>query len=169
MEIKLFLTSKPFNPSVDGAPKQVYTGKDWVNNLVNKISVGSILSIVGPDLKGKLTHIFALKIKRNFEGATVGIAGNVRNVKGEFSLRYITLEDIGFFCTIDKKDSFEESNHGLDKIEEVLLKDTPWEGMSKHHFGYWPTITVLYHGQEVPYLNIISDEAKETLKELGTG
>ena len=51
----------------------------------------------------------------------------------------------------------------------MLLKDTPWDGISNLYFGYWPTITVLYHGQEVPYLNIISDEAKKTLKELGTG
>ena len=51
----------------------------------------------------------------------------------------------------------------------MLPKDTPWEGMSKLHLGYWPTIAVLYHGQEAPYLNIISDEARQTLKELGAG
>ena len=127
MEIKLFSTSKPLNPSVDGTPKQVYTGKDWVNDLVNNISAGSISSIMGPDLKGELTHIFAPKIKRNFEGTTVGIAGNASNVKGEFSLRYIALEDIGFFCTIDERDSFEESNRGPNEIEVVLPKDIPWE------------------------------------------
>ena len=82
MEIKLFLTSKPLNPSIDGTTKQVYAGGDWVNNLVNKISAGSISSIMGLDLKGKLTHIFAPKIKRNFEGAAVGIAGNASDVKG---------------------------------------------------------------------------------------
>ena len=136
MEIKLFSTSKPFNPSVDGAPKQVYAGTERVNDLVKKISTGSILFIMGPDLKGKLTHIFAPKIKRNFEGAAVGIAGNASNVKGEFSLRYIALEDIGFFCTIDERDSFEESNRGPNEIEEVLLKDTPWDGLSNLHFGY---------------------------------
>ena len=97
MEIKLFSTSKPLNPSVDGTPKQVYAGGDWVNKLVNKISAGSISSIVGPDLKGELTHIFAPKIKRNVEGAAVGIASNSSDIKGEFSLRYIPLNDIGFF------------------------------------------------------------------------
>ena len=51
----------------------------------------------------------------------------------------------------------------------MLLKDTPWEGMSNLHFGYCPTITVLYHGQEVPYLNITSDKARQTFKELGIG
>ena len=65
---------------------------------------------MGPDLKGKLTDSFAPKIKRNFEGDTVGIAGNASNVKGEYSLRYTPLKDIGFVCTIDKKDSVEESN-----------------------------------------------------------
>ena len=78
----MFSTSTPLNPSVDGTPTQVYSGRDWVNNLVNKISAGSISSIMGLDLKGKLTHIFAPKIKRNFEGAAVGIAGNASDVKG---------------------------------------------------------------------------------------
>ena len=65
---------------------------------------------MGPDLKGEQTHIFAPKIKRNFEGDMVGIAGNASNVKGEYSLRYSPLKDIGIFCTIDKIDSVEESN-----------------------------------------------------------
>ena len=110
MEIKLFSTSKPLNPSVGGTPKQVYADVDWVNNLANKDSTGSISSIMGPDLKGELTHIFAPKIKKKFEGAAVGIAGNTSNVKGEFSLRSIPLKNIGFFCTINKKDVSEESN-----------------------------------------------------------
>ena len=91
MEIKLLSTSKPLNPSVNGTPKQVYSGKDWVNDLVNKISTGSILSIMDPDLKVELTHIFVPKIKRDFEGTTVGIAGNASNVKGGFLLRFIAL------------------------------------------------------------------------------
>ena len=136
MEIKLFSTSKPLNPSVNGTPKQVYAGEGWLNNLVIKINAGSILSIMGPDLKGKLTHIFAPKIKRNFEGAAVGIADKASDVKGEFPLCYIPLNDIGFLCTIDEKDNFEESNCGPNKIEEVLLKDTPWEDMSNLYFGY---------------------------------
>ena len=121
MEIKLFSTSKPLNPSVEGTPKQVYADNNWVDNLVNKVSAGSILSIMGPDLRGELTHIFAPKIKRNFEGAAVGISGNASDVKGEFSLRYIPLKDIGFFCTINDKNNFEESNCGPNEIEPGLV------------------------------------------------
>ena len=117
MEIKLFSTSKPLNPSVDGTQKQVYADGDRVNNLVNTISASSILSIMGPDLKGKLTHIFVSKIKRNFEGAAVGIASNTSNVKGEFSPRYIPLNNIRFFCIIDEKGSFEDSNRDPNKIK----------------------------------------------------
>ena len=51
----------------------------------------------------------------------------------------------------------------------MLLEGTPWESLRNLYFGYRPTVVVLYHGQEVPYLNILSDEAKQTLKELGTG
>ena len=71
MEIKLFLTSTPLNPRTDGTPKQVYAGGDWINNLISKISAGSLSPIMGPDRKGKLTHIFASSIKRNFEGVAV--------------------------------------------------------------------------------------------------
>ena len=41
--------------------------------------------------------------------------------------------------------------------------------MYKLYFGFWPTVTVLYHEQEAPYLNILLDEARQTLKEVGTG
>ena len=71
MEIKLYSTSKPPNPSLNGTPKQVYADEDWVNNLLYKISAGSILSIMDPDLKCELTHIFAPKTKKNFDGAAV--------------------------------------------------------------------------------------------------
>ena len=73
---------------------------------------------MGPDLKGKLTHIFAPKTKRKFEGAAVETAGNASNIKGEFSLLYIPLNDIRFFCTIDEKDIFQESNRGPNKIKK---------------------------------------------------
>ena len=46
---------------------------------------------------------------------------------------------------------------------------TPWQGMSNLYFGYCPTVDILYHGQEVSYLNILSDEARQILKDLGTG
>jgi hypothetical protein len=83
----LLSTYKPFNPTVNGDPKQVCEGKAWVDGLVNKISAGSILSIMGPDLKGELTHIFTPNIRRSFEGTPVEIAGNTIDVKGDFSLR----------------------------------------------------------------------------------
>ena len=41
--------------------------------------------------------------------------------------------------------------------------------MSTPYVGYWPTATVLYHAQDVHYLNIMLDKARQTLKELRTG
>ena len=41
--------------------------------------------------------------------------------------------------------------------------------MSNLYFGYWSTVAILYHEQEVPYFNIVPDEARQTFKDLGTG
>ena len=169
MEIKLFSTSQPLNLSVKGTPTQVYKGSIWVNNLANRVSADSVSSIIGPDLWGKQTHILAPKFNRDFEGVAVGIAGNASNAKVEDSLRHTPLKDITFYCTIDDKENFEESNCDPRKTYLVLLHGTPWEAMSNLYLGYWPTIAVLYHGQEVLYLNILSDEARKTFKDMGTG
>ena len=73
-------------------------------------------------------------------------------IKSEFSLHYNPLDNGRFLCTIDEKDNFVEFNCGPNKIEEVLLKYTQWEGMFNLYFSYRPTITVIHHGQEMPYI-----------------
>ena len=63
-----------------------------------------------------------------------------------------------------------EHNLGSEFIRlGVLLNHTPWKDLSNLEFGYWPTVTVLYHEHGAPYLNILTDEARQTLTELGTG
>jgi len=94
MEIRLFLISLPLNPDVKGIPSQGYAGDHWVDSLINKVSARSISSIMGPDLRGELTHFFAPKVKRNFDGVTVGIDGNITNIEGKCSLRNTPLKNI---------------------------------------------------------------------------
>jgi hypothetical protein len=96
MEIKLFLTSLPLNHDVKGIPSQGYAGNHWVDSLINKVSARSISSIMGPDLRGELTHLFAPKVKRNFDGVAVGIDGNTTHIKDKYSLRNIPLKNIKF-------------------------------------------------------------------------
>ena len=125
MEIKFFLTSQPFNPSVNETPNQVYAGENRVDFIVNKVSAGSVSSIISSDLQGELTHLFALKTKRHFEGVVVGIVGNASNVKDQYSFCYILLKNIQLFCTIVDKNNIEESNRGSNQIQGVLLNGTP--------------------------------------------
>ena len=114
-------------------------------------------------------HLFAPEIKRHVEGVAVGIAGNASNVKGEYPLRYIPLKNIQVYCTVDDKDNLEETNRGQNQVPGVLLNGTPWESLSNLYSGYRPTVTALYHGQDMSYPNLLTAKARQTLKELGTG
>ena len=49
------------------------------------------------------------------------------------------------------------------------MNATPCEVLTSLYFGLWPTLTVLYHRQDVSYANLLTVEAKETLKNLRSG
>jgi hypothetical protein len=67
-------------------------------------------------------------------GVAVGIAVNASNVKGEYSLRYIPLKNILFFCTIDDKENLNQSNQGPEVIPVAMLANTTWEGLTNLNF-----------------------------------
>ena len=49
------------------------------------------------------------------------------------------------------------------------MNATPCEVLTSLYFGLWPTLTVLYHRQDVSYANLLTVEAKETFKNLRIG
>ena len=81
-----------------------------MESLISNISAESLLSLMGPDLQGELTHVFAPKIKRNFDDVVARIACNASNVVSEYSLCYTPLNNIQLFCTVDDRDASEDSN-----------------------------------------------------------
>ena len=164
MEIKLFLTSLPLNPGVKGTPSQGYVGNHWVDSLVNKVSARSLSSIMGPDLRGELTHFFVPKVKRNFDGDRRQHHKHQEQILPPLH----SPEEYPIFCSIDDKDTFEESTLSPQPIPGVLLNGTPWEVLTSLYFGLWPTLTVLYHRQDVPYVNLLTGKAKGNFKDLGS-
>jgi hypothetical protein len=170
MELKLLLTSHPLNPDKEGTPNQVNAGNCWKESLVNKVSAGSLSSIIGQELQGEVTYIFALKIRRYFYGVVaVKIAVNAMYVQDEYSLCHIPLENIPLFGTINEKNAFRESHWAQQAIQDELLTGKPWEGMPNLHFGLWPMVIALHNGQDVHNGNLLSDKGKEILKDLGRG
>ena len=106
MKTKLFSFSLEKNEDATGTPVQDYGGGRWKETSVNRICAGSVSSVLGPDLRGNASHIFAPNIDRSFSGNVRGVAGNASNRAGEFSLRYLKESDIQFFPTIGEKDTF---------------------------------------------------------------
>ena len=124
---------------------------------------------MSPDLQGKLNHRFVPKAKRNVEGGAVRTTGNTSNATDKYSLRYTPLKNTQLCCTIFVMDHVEETNRVSNQIQGVLLNGTSWEGLTILYFGYWPTATILYHGQDAPCLSLLTDKSRQTLKKLGTG
>ena len=158
MQLKLYSESIPLNPAFVGSPRQVYASPSYKNDLVNKITAGSVAAVVGADLNGNASHIFTPKVDRNFDGAPEKVVGNANDSKGEFSLRVVPVDKINYFVTIEAKANSEASNRAPEELTEELLRGTAWDGAKDLHVTFWPTLVALFHGKEVPYDSVISSE-----------
>ena len=49
------------------------------------------------------------------------------------------------------------------------MNATPCEVLTSLYFGLWPTLTVLYHRQDVSYANLLTVKAKETFRNMRSG
>ena len=167
MKIKLVSTSRPKNSDVKGTLDQVYASNHWKQSLVDSIYVRYASFMVRPDLRVHTGHVFASNIRRRFDGVAVGVAKNSSDAQDKFLLRYILLKKVQFSRAVDERNAFVSSNRAPEPIPVKIFKGTLWKGMPSLHFGLWPTIVTLYHGQGVPDVNILSDKGKEAIKELG--
>ena len=159
MQLKLYSESSPLNPAFRGTLRQVYASPTYKNDLINKITAGPVAALVGADLNGVTSLIFAPKVDRDFDGVPDMIVGNASDEQGEFSLRVVPVGDIKFFVTIEAEDNCEISNRAPEKLSAELLKGTAWDGSKNLYVVFWPTIIPLYHGNEVPYDSVIKARA----------
>ena len=134
MEIKLYSESRPKNSETTGASDQVFASPNPVTDLVNRIEAGYCSSAFGMDIYGKAAHVFHPKIRRKFNGEAMGIIGNASDSQGEFKLRYIPLENISYFATIETVADAPRTNRAPDPIPDDLLAGTPYQGKGPMHF-----------------------------------
>ena len=119
---------------------------------------------MGADLNGITSHIFAPKVDRNFDGVPEKIVGNANDAQGEFSLRVVPVADINYFVTIEAETKCEISNRAPEVLSDELLRGTAWDGNKNLYVVFWPTIVALFHGKEVPYDSVITDEGRDTFR-----
>ena len=150
MQLKLYSESHPLNPAFTGTARQVYASSTYKDDLINKVTAGSVAALVGADLNGTVSHIFAPKVDRNFDGVPENIVGNASDVQGEFSLRVVPVADINYFVTVEATSSCEPTNCAPEVLPDDLLRGTAWDGAKDLRVVFWPNIIALFHGKEVP-------------------
>ena len=151
MQLKLYSESSPLNPAFTGTARQVYASPTYKDDLINKVTAGSVAALVGADLNGTVSHIFAPKVDRNFDGVPENIVGNANDAQGEFSLRVVPVADINYFVTVEAETNCEVSNRAPEVLSDELLRGTVWDGSKNLYVVFWPNIIALFHGKEVPY------------------
>lgn len=164
MQLKLYSESSPLNPAFTGTARQVYASPTYKDDLINKVTAGSVAALVGADLNGIVSHIFAPKVDRNFDGVPENIVGNANDAQGEFSLRVVPVADINYFITVEAETNCEISNRAPEVLSDELLRGTAWDGSKNLYVVFWPNIIALFHGKEVPYDSVITDEGRDTFR-----
>ena len=124
MQLKLYSESHPLNPAFTGTVRQVYVSSTYKDDLINKVTAGSVAALVGADLNGTVSHIFAPKVDRNFDGVPENIVGNASDAQGEFSLRVVPVSDINYFVTIEASSNCEATNRAPEVLSDDLLRGT---------------------------------------------
>ena len=81
MQLKLYSELYPLNPAFTGTARQVYASSTYKDDLINKVTPGSFVALVGADLNGTVSYIFAPKVDRNFNGVPENIVGNVNDAQ----------------------------------------------------------------------------------------
>ena len=141
MQLKLYSESSPLNPAFTGTARQVYASPTYKDDLINKVTAGSVAALVGADLNGTVSHIFAPKVDRNFDGVPQNIVGNASDAQGEFSLRDVPVADINYFVTIEAGTNGEIANRAPEVLSDELLMGhgVGWQQgplrrvLAKHH------------------------------------
>ena len=169
MITKLYSTSLPANPDVTGNDEQVFLQDDYSTFLVNTIAAGNAAAIGGTDLKGNMTYMFAPQVRKNLQGMPTGIVGNSSDVQGEYSLCYIALDAIHFFATIEDKDASAAEIRSSLPLTKSQLTSSKWAQDEDKHIFVYPSIIPFYHGQDIPYENLLSEEGRMSLGQLGVG
>ena len=144
MQLKLYSESSPLNSAFTGTARQVYASPTYKNDLVNKVTAGSVAALVGADLNGVVSHIFAPKVDRDFDGVPEKIVGNANDAQGEFSLRVVPVDDVNYFITIEAETNCEISNRAPEELSEELLRGTAWDQGNNLYVVFWPNIIALF-------------------------
>jgi len=128
-------------------------------------------------MNGDLNYLVKLQVHTDFDQDPVGLVGNMSNIKGEFSIAYVSMTSIGgYFCSIDKRTKLIPSQAAPDNIPEQYLKDEAGTLLDswKDDTADLGAVTLpawfpIYAGHDLPRGRITKDRTVEAMKALGPG
>ena len=169
MDDKMFSRSKPLRSDVTGDDGQVFAMENGKKFLIKAIEEKNITAIGATDPNSQWTFIHDPHIHKDLEGNPKLIVGNSSDVKGDFRLVFIKIDDLAYFPIMGVKRELPSVPKAPEALTEDHLLGTTFQGKQDIFICLLPTWIPFYNGQKLPEGDARDESNKEIISTCGEG